>query len=74
MRSMFLQHSPNLNCKIKEQVRYINQMVVDWATPKILSEIDSERLNEISKRSYELVDGKGTIRMAEQIINLEKIQ
>ena len=41
---------------------------------KILSEIDSERLNEISKRSYELVDGKGTIRMAEQIINLEKIQ
>ena len=32
MRSMFLQHSPNLNCKIKEQIRYINQMVVDWAT------------------------------------------
>ena len=40
MISMFLQHSPNLNCKIKEQVRYINQMVVDWATPKILSEIE----------------------------------
>lgn len=40
MRSMFLQHSPNLRCKIKEQIRYINQMVVDWATPKILSEIE----------------------------------
>lgn len=49
MRSMFLQHSPNLNDNITKQIQYLNQLVVDWATPRIISEIEQYNgyLNEI---------------------------
>lgn len=49
MRSMFLQHSPNLQDNITKQIEYLNKLVVDWATPKILSEVEQYKgyLNEV---------------------------
>ena len=40
MRSMYLQHSLNLNCNIKEQIKKLNNLVVEWAGPKVLSEVE----------------------------------
>jgi len=40
MRSMYLQFSPNLQTNFKEQIGYLNKLVVDWCVPKILSEIE----------------------------------
>lgn len=39
MRSIYLQHSPNLQNNIKEQIRYLNQLVVDWCVESIIPEI-----------------------------------
>jgi hypothetical protein len=39
MRSIYLQHSQNLNCQFKEQVDFLNKLVVDWSVPQIMSEI-----------------------------------
>ena len=39
MRSIFLQHSPNLTYGITEQIKYLNNMVADWCIPKILAEV-----------------------------------
>lgn len=40
MRSIFLQHSPNLNYNIRQQVKYLNEMVTDWCVPKIIAEVE----------------------------------
>ena len=40
MRSMFLQFCPNLPDKITQQINYLNTKVVEWCTPKIISEIE----------------------------------
>ena len=40
MRSIFLQHSPNLNYNIREQIKYLDQMVVDWCVPRIIEEVN----------------------------------
>jgi hypothetical protein len=40
MRSIYLQYSKNLPCKIGEQVYELNNMVVTWCVQKILTEID----------------------------------
>ena len=40
MRSMFLQHSKNLPCKFNEQIKNLNQLVVNWCAPRILSEVE----------------------------------
>ena len=40
MRSIFLQHSPNLNYNIPEQIKYLDQMVTDWCVPRIIAEIN----------------------------------
>ena len=40
MRSIFLQHSPNLNYNIQEQIKYLDQMIVDWCVPRIIEEIN----------------------------------
>ena len=40
MRSIFLQHSPNLECKIKEQISFLNNLVVDWIVPRVYNEIE----------------------------------
>lgn len=39
MRSMYLQHSPNLPNKIKEQLQYLNKLVSDWSAEQILPEV-----------------------------------
>jgi len=39
MRSIYLQHSPNLPNNIKEQIRYLNQLVIDWCVESIIPEI-----------------------------------
>lgn len=51
MRSVFLEHSPNLNEKIKEQILYLDKKVADWCIPKIISEIQQYvgYINDIEK-------------------------
>jgi hypothetical protein len=39
MRSIYLQHSPNLPNKIKEQIKYLNELVRDWCTEQIIPEV-----------------------------------
>lgn len=39
MRSIYLQHSPNLPNKIKEQISYLNKLVTDWCVEQILPEV-----------------------------------
>ena len=39
MRSIYLQHSPNLPNKIKEQLRYLNNLVSNWCVEKIIPEV-----------------------------------
>ena len=39
MRSMYLQHSRNLNCKLNEQIKKLNQLVIDWCAPRILIQV-----------------------------------
>ena len=40
MRAIYLQFSKNLQCNIGEQVQELDQMVVDWCWPKILTEVE----------------------------------
>ena len=40
MRSIYLQHSPNLPNKIKEQIIYLNGLVKDWCSEQIIPEIN----------------------------------
>lgn len=39
MRSIYLQHSPNLPNKTKEQIKYLNDLVANWCVEKIIPEI-----------------------------------
>jgi hypothetical protein len=39
MRSIYLQHSPNLPNKIKEQIQYLNKLVSDWCSGQIIPEV-----------------------------------
>ena len=39
MRSIYLQHSPNLPDKIKEQLKYLNNLVSNWCVEKIIPEV-----------------------------------
>jgi hypothetical protein len=40
MRAMYLQYSRNLPTGVAEQVAELNQKVVDWSAPHILSAVD----------------------------------
>ncbi len=40
MRSIYLQHSPNLPNKISEQIKYLNGLVVDWCVEQIIPEVE----------------------------------
>jgi hypothetical protein len=40
MRSMYYQYGKNLECNIREQIQELNTYVVNFAVPKILSEIN----------------------------------
>lgn len=39
MRSIYLQHSPNLPNQIQEQIKYLNNLVSNWCSEKIIPEI-----------------------------------
>ena len=39
MRSIYLQHSPNLPNKTKEQIEYLNKLVSDWCVEQIIPEV-----------------------------------
>ena len=39
MKSIYLQHSPNLPNQIKEQIKYLNELVCNWCVEKIIPEI-----------------------------------
>ena len=41
MRSIYLQHSLNKPCQITEQIEGLNKLVVDYAVPQILGEVES---------------------------------
>lgn len=51
MRAMYLQYGKNLPTGIKQQVADLNRLVVDWAVPRILSEISmyTTYMNDIDK-------------------------
>jgi hypothetical protein len=51
MRSIFLQHSPNLEDNVKQQIAYLDKMVADWCVPKVLAEVQQYvgYLNDIEK-------------------------
>ena len=38
MRAMYLQYGKNRPTQIREQIDELNQIVADWAVPKILAE------------------------------------
>jgi hypothetical protein len=40
MRSIYLQHSPNLPNKIKEQIHYLDKLVTEWCVENIIPEVD----------------------------------
>lgn len=40
MRSMYLQHSPNLEYNYREQIEYLNKLVVDWSVEKIIPQLE----------------------------------
>ena len=40
MRSIYLQHSPNLKMYIDKQIFFLNKLVVDWCVPNIINEIE----------------------------------
>ena len=39
MRAFYLQHSRNMNNRLVIQIKQLNQMIVEWVVPQILSEI-----------------------------------
>jgi hypothetical protein len=39
MRAIYLQYAQNLNCKFVEQIKELNNLVVEWCTPRVLSEV-----------------------------------
>ena len=51
MRSLFLQYAKNLDYDIPGQIRELNNLVIDWCVPRIMSEIGMYEyyLNDISK-------------------------
>ena len=41
MRSIYLQHSRNKPCNITEQIEGLNELVLDYAIPQVLGEVES---------------------------------
>ena len=50
MRAMYLQYSKNNTFNLEGQLRELNDLVVKWAVPRIISEIEQYNyyLNDIS--------------------------
>ncbi len=40
MRSTYLQYSPNLEYNYKEQLEYLNKLVVDWSVEQIIPQLE----------------------------------
>lgn len=40
MRGIYLQYALNLNCKFRDQINRLNQLVIDWCVPKIFVEVE----------------------------------
>lgn len=40
MRGIYLQYALNLNCKYKDQIERLNQLVIDWCVPRVLVEVE----------------------------------
>ena len=40
MRSTYLQYSPNLEYNYKEQIEYLNKLVVDWSVEQIIPQLE----------------------------------
>ncbi len=51
MRSIYLQHSPNLPNRIKEQIQYLNNLVSDYCVEQIIPEVD-QYLGYLSEIQY----------------------
>lgn len=51
MRAMFYQYAKNLPTRVKEQVKELNDLVLAWSVPRVMSEISSHiyYINDISK-------------------------
>jgi len=41
MRSVFLQYAVNLNCKFNEQIKKLNDLVLDYCIPNIMAQVQS---------------------------------
>ena len=41
MRSIYLQHARNKPCNITDQIEGLNQLVLDYAVPQVLGEVES---------------------------------
>jgi hypothetical protein len=50
MRGMYLQYAKNNPFNIEGQIQELNKLVIDWAVPRIISEIEQYQyyLNDIS--------------------------
>jgi len=50
MRAMYLQYAKNNTFNVEGQINELNKMVIDWAVPRIMSEIEQYNyyLNDIS--------------------------
>ena len=51
MRSIYLQHSPNLPNKIREQIDYFDKLVSDWCVDQIIPEV-SQYIGYIKEIEY----------------------
>lgn len=51
MRSIFLQHSPNLDQHVTDQIKYLDNLIVEWCVPKIIAEVQQYigYINDIQK-------------------------
>ena len=41
MRSIYLQHAVNKPCQITEQIKELNKLVLDYAVPQVLGEVEA---------------------------------
>ena len=41
MRSVYLQYAVNLNCKFNEQIKKLNDLVLDYCIPNIMAQLQS---------------------------------
>lgn len=62
MRSIYLQYSQNLNCKIKEQIRALDKRVIDYSVNIILSNAKQQQgyIKDIENQPETIDRGQST--------------